>query len=749
MPAESALAIERLLEAPMPWIGVYVAAASLICTLAMAADALRGFWTKTLWFPSNYFSLNATSLTLIAVAMKLPVDLTTRMYTVTDRLAKVSSLVFMSTAMANFLTSLGSMGDRDVLMNVTALGILVTTVLANVCIQIIQMHSYLKGRLVFLEELIAIFSMLILLVMFTSSAVMIPSTKRYLETKYQEMHKSALIEEQVDVGGVIITTDKLRVLIKKYWVMAETSSPQFVIARSVTCTTSGALSLLTALVLAEAEIRMAMSQDRILHKTESSYGWSTKWVLLAQNIGVIVGTIAPASRWFIAINYRSLCEGGKNIKSAVTVEEYWTQKMVEWRQGSLTLEIRHLRSRKVVHDLRGLFLKLCIFVQYLIVLCSKLVLLVSICVASPIILLHNYVRRLKRQARVSHSFSSQDQESYANTEMDLQHYVMLLEGEVELSAETLENICKAVDAVIHKGKMKKPKNLLALLHKSCNFKGVTEFDSFQVPSLHSQDLPYCWSLPVATLACIALAIPNTETEKSRCLLTSVTEGLRYVKLIDKTADKKGGLANIRTAADVFWVKVELYHKWLDKDLHETSLKGKTAEVILYELCDKAEETILEFKRDAKSCLMRNPLNWPAKVIAANSMYRVCKTILVNHKDKTDEELFEHLSIMIADILAACLTNLAHVITIKCRRNAIEEREKSVRKAALLLGETEDIIALLQQRDWPILAPDQAANIEEWRALIKLENKNNQDSFPKMERDVSKPGEECITIKVDE
>lgn len=159
---------ERLLEAPIPWIGMYVAAASLLCSAAMAADTLHGLTRKKHWFPSNYFSLNATSLTLLSVAMKLPLDLTTRMYTATDRLAKVSSLVFMSTAMANFLTSLGSMSDNDVLMNVTALAILVITVVSNVFIQIVQMNSYLGNRRAFPEEILAIASILILLLMFTS-----------------------------------------------------------------------------------------------------------------------------------------------------------------------------------------------------------------------------------------------------------------------------------------------------------------------------------------------------------------------------------------------------------------------------------------------------------------------------------------------------------------------------------------------------------------------------------------------------
>ncbi|KAL8041970.1 hypothetical protein ABFX02_09G019300 [Erythranthe guttata] len=709
--------VEKQLVAPMPWIGMYVAAASAICTLAMAADSLHGFWRKRHWFPSRYFSINATSLTLLAVSMKLPVDLTTRMYAVTDRLAKVSSLVFMSTAMANFLPSLGSMSDKDVLMNVTALSILVITVTANVTIQIIQVHSYLRGRLAFLEEMLAVGSMLLLLVMFTSSALMIPSTKRYLEKKYHEMHKTALNEEQVDTGRV--SADKLRVLIKKYWVMAETSSPQFVIARSVTCTTSGAVSLIVALVLLEAEIRLAM-KCMILEKSISNYGWSTKLILLSQTIGVIVGTIAPASRWFIAVNFRSKNESGKSIRSVFTVEGYWTQKMVDWRQGSISFQIRHLKSRKFLHNLRRRFLKLCISVQYFIVLASKMLLLVSVCITSPVISCINYARGLKKQKRISHCVSRDY--STADPELDVRHYVMLLEGEQELPTETLENICKEVDEVIRKGKMKKPESLLKLLEKSRSFNGVTEFDSRD-----SRELPYCWSLPVVTLTSIALALPNIEKQKSELLLSSVTEGLYFVKLVDKTLDKKSRLANVRTAADVVWVGVELYHKWQDKDLHETSLKGKNADEILQQLRDKAEKTVVEFRRDARDCLMKNPLNWPAKVIAANSMYRISRTVLLTRTAETDDELFEQLSVMIADILAACFTNLGHVITMKCHCNAIEEREKSVRKAALLLGETEEILALLCQRELPLSAPNRAASVEEWRALIDQErNKINTD-----------------------
>ncbi|KAI3523058.1 hypothetical protein L1887_01114 [Cichorium endivia] len=60
---------------PLPWIGIYVALASLFCVLAMVANLLHGLRNRKLWFPCKYFTLNAASLTVIVVAMKLPMDL--------------------------------------------------------------------------------------------------------------------------------------------------------------------------------------------------------------------------------------------------------------------------------------------------------------------------------------------------------------------------------------------------------------------------------------------------------------------------------------------------------------------------------------------------------------------------------------------------------------------------------------------------------------------------------------------------
>lgn len=88
---------EAKFSEPLPWIGVYIAAASLACALAMAADVIHGFRYSKLWFPCKLFTINATSLTIIAVAVKLSVDLNTPMPRGQDQLAKLSSAALICT----------------------------------------------------------------------------------------------------------------------------------------------------------------------------------------------------------------------------------------------------------------------------------------------------------------------------------------------------------------------------------------------------------------------------------------------------------------------------------------------------------------------------------------------------------------------------------------------------------------------------------------------------------------------------
>ncbi|CAA7027359.1 unnamed protein product [Microthlaspi erraticum] len=170
---------------PLPSIGIYVAAASLICGVSMFADLLHGFRHRKFWFPCKFFSLNATTLTFITICVKLSVDLNTCMPSRQDQLAKLSSSVLVCTVMANSMPSLGVMVNQDLLMNLMALGILVITDLVNICIQLGTGAIYVFPQ----EHALVIVLTLLMFVILSFSAITVPATKRFLELKYKKSYE--------------------------------------------------------------------------------------------------------------------------------------------------------------------------------------------------------------------------------------------------------------------------------------------------------------------------------------------------------------------------------------------------------------------------------------------------------------------------------------------------------------------------------------------------------------------------------
>ncbi|GKE39569.1 hypothetical protein Tco_1462974 [Tanacetum coccineum] len=203
----------------MPWVGLYVAGASLACTLAMAVDAFQGFRYWKLWFPNKFFVLNTVSITLIAIAMKLPVDLTTNMSdsNVGEWNGKMFSIAFLVSMLANFLPSLGLMDDKELLVNMVAWAILLITITVNVSIQI------------FAEMIPPIFFLLLLspILWVFSIAFTVPASRRILEHRYKELHGLASYPQEIK-----FSYEDLKHNVKKYWMMAETGNPQFAIACS-------------------------------------------------------------------------------------------------------------------------------------------------------------------------------------------------------------------------------------------------------------------------------------------------------------------------------------------------------------------------------------------------------------------------------------------------------------------------------------------------------------------------------------
>ncbi|KAG5552516.1 hypothetical protein RHGRI_010559 [Rhododendron griersonianum] len=503
-------------------------------------------------------------------------------------------------------------------------------------------------------------------------------------------------------------------------------------ARSVNAATSGVICLLSALTLVEALIRIRYYGG--LPYLESPYKWSTSWILWIQFMGVVVGTVAPLFRWFTLISL-NFSEGDSNNhqNESKLVEKYWIQRLVEWKERPLDVQIRSSKCRKFIHFTKNIVLDLCIGIQFGIVVASKVVRFISVICVSPLFLFCDYCKKLKWSLLFESHAPSPVEPGNAEpaetlvTELNLGDYVLQLEGEAFKAK--LPKIHRDMNQMIQKGKRQQSKNMMELLRKSSDsFKGVAEFDSSRVPNILHLKPPNCWTLPVVTLTSLAIALPNIRNQMADKLLRSVSECLGYAKHVEESFSSKGdGFLNaVNKVTDVIWVEVEHDRKWLSKDLQKLAVERKTSKETLQSLVDIAKQTILEFQKNKKAgILMENPLSWPVKVIAANSMYRISQTILKNYEGvtlQTDEILFEHLCCIIADILGACLTNLPRVIIQKCYFSAIDERERSVREAACLLGETEEILEFLRDHDVPpSLEGDRAAFIDAWRACIQLEN----------------------------
>ncbi|CAH8387774.1 unnamed protein product [Eruca vesicaria subsp. sativa] len=703
---------------PLPSIGIYVATASLICGVSMFTDLLHGFLHRKYWFPCKFFSLNATTLTFISVCVKLSLDLNTPMPSRQDQLAKLSSSVFFCVVMANSMPSLGFMVTQDLLMNLVALGILVITDVVNICIQLGTGAIYVFPQ----EHALVIVLMILMFMILTFSAITIPTTKRYLELKYKKKYEFAL-KQCPSYTERRKGVPKLREDLMKFWMMAHTSSPQFVMARSVTCTTSGFLCFLSAVTLAEAMVRSYFLHPNSLGfcNGESDYKWSTTLVLVSQGASIAIGTVAPASRWFSAVNLRCPSRGAKKgLRDEMRVESYWFECLSEKKERPLNLWMLHgRRSRKLAHDVNRWILDVCIATQHGLVLASKFLRFVTVYFVRRILLCCLFLTF--KCETVSNAESSSSSSSPSTRE-----FVLHLEGEEELVDYMARSNREATEHLIQKGRKQQPVNLIELLEATTSipkgFEGIWDFDSDEVASLASGEPPNCWALPLVTLTSIAVALPNIKPCSLKKLVKAVNEALVYVKKFEDVLDIDRELANSRKAAEVVWLGVDLYHKWLNVDLRKLSKQQKTTTQVLKEIVDIAKKEFIEsWQKNLIYCMKHKPSHWPIKTIAANSMYRISQTLLNKYESRdvgTEETLLKDVEGMVSDIVAGCFCNAAQVIGMKCLVTAVEVREASVREAAMHLGRTEKILEIVDRRCMPALSHHEVAKIDEWREFYR-------------------------------
>ncbi|XP_076956849.1 uncharacterized protein LOC143632156 [Bidens hawaiensis] len=697
---------------PMVWIGIYIATASLLCVLPMAADLLHGFRNKKFWFPCKYFSLNAAVITVIAIAMKLPVDLTSAMPSYTDQATKLGSLGFLCTMMANLMPSLASMDDNTLLANVSGLCILVITVMVNICIQInttaigrIRREIEVPYSYAFFFVAVAYIYMamvLLLLIIMISSSVTITSFKEILEFKYQAANKRSL-SDQSRQHVPMSKVEKLRRHVRRYWVMAETGSPRFVMATSPLSTTSGLICVISLLMNLFLVVMFTYGGNWKHIEDRSPYKWSTTAIFITQSIGVVVGTIAPVLRCFSVLSFKLATKWNRNQLVSFKVEAYWTQKLHEWKRSPIPFLSISRRSRSIIYNSKDAILSFCIGLQKVVVISCKVIWLVA-----TILVVHCLC--------FFKSFQTDD------VDEDLRNYTLQIDNNMELAESTLKSISNSMNSCLLKATIEQNDNLLELLERSAGFKGVEIFDTDQVQSLLPVELVNSWGLSIVTLTCIAVALPNIPKDTVRSLIESVDKGLSYTHLVEESLSCSSEYLNLRKASMALWHEIENKCKWLDNPLAKNVFKGKTTTEIIKWFSDKAKEIVIGINVSTNGELVENP---SMTLIAANSMYRITQTILLrfqsNIESMTKKQLFAHLNDMIADILCACFTNLPRAITTRCHESVIEKREASVKVATKLLGETSKIIERLETRDVPSMDDGKMAYIDEWRLYLKQSN----------------------------
>ncbi|CAI9784986.1 unnamed protein product [Fraxinus pennsylvanica] len=749
-------------SAPMPWIGLYAAAASLVWVVALIADIIHSIRHKKLWFPCKYSALNATSLTVIAVAVKLAMDLTTSMPGSMDQFAKFSSTALLSASTIHFMPSLGSMNDREILTNLTALGILILTLTVNVIIQVFT--GVIKHKMKVFQTMI-VFLHFCTFIILISSALTVSASKRYLEQKYKTIQGRILGEELQ--GNQIFDFEKLKLRLKKYWVMATTSSPQFVMARSDACYILGLISnVFLMLLFIESGIYP------LGWKNSSDYKWSVTLIFVTQVLAAFLCLLTSFIRFLHALllNIRHV---RKFVASVISfdMQTYGIKRLVNWKKRPPPSQVRGQKVRKIIHVLRNLLLNIGIGGQVVIVITNKLLVLISIFLAvcsilwyaimssfmliflSPLIILlfkrprRKIIRllvRLKKKLLGEYEASVNPNEltQELSFEQDLRNFVVLVEGEA-IHDKYLKFIDTSINSSITMGAINHPRYLIELLENSTSFKGVLDFESDQVPPILGKEPPHCWTLPIVILTSIMIALPNIEQRKKNKWLQSVIEGFKYARLVEKNLDEQKKLVSSMDAADFVWAGAEFEHKWLDIDLQKVARLSNSYVETLQTLAYKSEETLKEFTNKMEGNTPERLVNLSEDIVVANSMYKISSTLLLDYAEsshlahsQSDVHVFQNLSVMVADIFVACLTNLPYVILMKCYNSTIEEREASVEEAACLLGETQGILKALQKREIPSLSPDRSVYIDQWRALLKHGNNNASTSTSSNENTIT-------------
>ncbi|KAK9152848.1 hypothetical protein Sjap_000328 [Stephania japonica] len=272
-------------SSPVPIIGLYVAGASSVCLLFIALDMCAGFRDRKRWLPCCFFPLNSVTLTLLGIATKLPVDLTTSMPSAQDQLSKLTGTIFICICMGFFMPSLGFSTESECESNLISLSIFVITVVVNICI---QMHTGLINSFE-KEHIIILCCMMLMLTVLWNDHFSVHDDKQY-STDY--------IKDYFSNGG-----GSLLQRLKVCFFYCYESNPQLRRSRNDVCPVTCALCVACIVVLLEVILQSLISKDLKFCKDLSDYGWSMRAIVFSQIVTILVGGLGAVIRFLSLSNH--------------------------------------------------------------------------------------------------------------------------------------------------------------------------------------------------------------------------------------------------------------------------------------------------------------------------------------------------------------------------------------------------------------------------------------------------------------
>ncbi|KAK9159973.1 hypothetical protein Syun_006314 [Stephania yunnanensis] len=255
----------------------------------MLFDTISGLRRKTRYIPCRFFSLNSVTLTLLAVATKLPVDLTSYMPSALDQLSKLTGTTMICVYMGFIFPSLGGSRESESMSNLVALGIFVVTVFVNICIQI---STKVIFSFVIEHILILCFMLILLLKLWFCTIEMMRNVKDVLVERNRQLFEKG--------------EGSLMHRVKRWYMYSCMYNPQLLFCRLIVGMVAKAICVFCSIILLQAAYRSLARNDLEFCCGFSDYGWSMRAIIISQIVFIILGSFTIAFRWFTLVAHVDL-----------------------------------------------------------------------------------------------------------------------------------------------------------------------------------------------------------------------------------------------------------------------------------------------------------------------------------------------------------------------------------------------------------------------------------------------------------